>query len=162
MIEIDGHLCYSPYPPHQYGKGPLGHGPFCQGDLQQWNLIWISCPAVDQYVQPKAKAWDIARAIPGHFLADSIAALRGKNCLRLFPKLRESLMLPPLQFIQEVQTMKYQHMPMYLSDPMWLHTIQVRAVQASGDTALASWEATHKLLDGIMRGGNTTRPKPGG
>lgn len=160
MLEIEGQLCYSPQPPHRYGRGPLGHGPFCQGDIQVWNIIWLSCPAVDRYLEPKANAWEIAKVIPSYVLADATAALRGQNCVRLFPNLREALRMPPIQFIQEVQVMRYQLMPMYLSDPQWITTIQARALQAQGNLQQSSWDATKKLLDGILKGGNTHKPKP--
>lgn len=160
MLDINGELCYSPQPPHKYGKGPLGHGPFAQGDLQMWNLMWISTDQVDLYLLPKANAWEIAKSIPSYILADAMAALRGQNCLRLFPNLRDSLRMPPLQFVEEIYGMKYQFMPMYLSSPTWLTTIQARAIEASGDSPLRAWEATNKLLDGILKGGNTTRNKP--
>lgn len=160
MLEINGELCYSPHRPHRYGKGPLGHGMFCRDDLQVWNLLWLSCPMVDRYL--KESAWEVARAIPSHYLADAMAALRGQNCIRLFPHLRGALQMPPLQFVEEVKTMQFQFLPAFLSDPGWLTTIQARAIEASGDAQLSAWEATHKVLDRILKGGNTMNPKPKG
>jgi hypothetical protein len=161
MIEIKGEICYSPYPPERYGKGPLGHGPFCHGDIQQWNLIFISCGMVDRYLDPKVDVIALANAIPDHILGDSIAALRGANCIQLFPTLREALRLPPMQFIHEVMGMKHHALPMVLSDPNWITNIQHRAVEISGEAEGHSWVATRKLFDVLLRGGNIVRDKPG-
>lgn len=54
MIEIDGKICYSPYPPDQYmgideDGNPAGQATLFAKSLEQWNLAWLCGKGFDEF-----------------------------------------------------------------------------------------------------------------
>lgn len=144
MITINGELCYSPQPPEAYSFPPLGHGLMCRGDIQVWNLAFLSYPELDGYLTADDKL-AYTRSLPPTLLASVKAALNGENGKRIFPDLRDALRRAPHLFLEDLWRMKWELMPMYLDDPKWVDVIQARAAAIDTDTRIeAVLAVTHR------------------
>lgn len=138
MITIREQLCYSPHPPESYVKDGQGVGGWCKGDIQLWNLIWLSTPEVDQYLDgvavhllPMYAEGDRARYI-GHVMACLEPEVDG------FERMRQMLNLEPQEFIRQFVKTSFQDSPTFLFHGMpWLETMRGRAVAATANQAIA-------------------------
>lgn len=118
MIKVGGELCYSPHHPDRYGRGPVGIGPMASGDIQLWNLIYLSTINDSEYLDPSA---DLAVLVEKDMrvVATSMAALKGKTCKELFPQLRSALQEHPSVFLQRLWTMPWEDLPLVYEVPYW-------------------------------------------
>jgi hypothetical protein len=156
MIHVRGELCWSPRPPEDYGKGSIGYGPSCRGDMPLWNLVYISYPMVDQYLAPGANALLVTQRMPFGALGHALATMKGDNCRRLFPEMRGWLQEDPTTFVERVSRMdakRLSYLPMVAFNPRWIETVTMRAADIAADIEARSWADTRSVLDGILRHG---------
>lgn len=132
MIQVDGQLCYSPLPPTSYGTPVLGHGALCKGDIQLWNLMYLSYPQLDQYLQDGVDHVKLVRTFDVIVGAGPKAALYGETNMGLFPYLRDALKQKPSAFLNVLWTMQWPLLPMAMHDPTWIDTIIARAAEIEG------------------------------
>lgn len=144
MININGDLCWSPLPPEAYGESPIGHGPMCNGDIQMWNLMYLSYPQVDGYLTAGDKL-AFYQSHPISTIANVRSSLNGSESQRLFPGLRDALRRAPHLFLEDLWRMQWELIPMYLDDKSWTDIIQVRAKEIDTNTNLERVAAvTHR------------------
>ncbi len=127
MIQVNNELCYSPHPPEYYAVGGYGHGPLCRGDIQLWNLIYLSHGGLDMYGLDYSLA-DIMGAIPFSVAGSAVALLNDERCKRFFPHARYSLRQSPRKFFDALCTMNIKSLPQSLMIPNWLDTVTERVL----------------------------------
>ncbi len=145
MIQVDGQLCYSPRHPSTYRLGLANQSTSMYGyiksllvaDIQLWNLVFMSCVDVE--------AGDNYRM----FTACG-AALTGTACLREFPTLRQSLMKPPMQFMDDLWEMPWMTLPMILTDPVWYDTVIDNAANLEIERKATATETVSKNILGVL------------
>lgn len=157
MITVAGQLCYSPLPPERYGRGMLGLGPLCKSDIQLWNLVYLSCSRIDDYLNPPDDVNIVGlidRDLVFHYTA--LAALHGRECQRLFPRLRDALSKHPTAFLKDLWSMPWRYLPQAREIHDWNEVVIERAILAEAATKakIAS------LITG--RDGNVINAKFGG
>lgn len=148
MIEIDNQLCYSPRPPEAYGVGPVGHGPMAQGDIQLWNLMYLSYPRLDGYADCTTDEEKVAhyKTFPISDIANCRVAINSDTGKRLAPGLRGALRRTPHMFLEDLWRMQWEFLPMHLGDPQWVETIQVRAKEIDAEQRVERVAAvTHRI-----------------
>ena len=130
MIFIDGQLCYSPEPPEAYTRGGQGHGLFVKGDIPMWNMVWLSFPKLDHYVNDKCGLIDILGVIsPEHFGYVMTAA--SEELEGSLPGLRQALTKPPDKFHAFSGTFPWESVVAYRElGEAWVTTMRRRAQQA--------------------------------
>lgn len=129
MLVIKGELCYSPEPPSKYGADGFGHGVMFGHDLQLWNLMYLSIPQVDDFLRPNVDAQRLYHSMPNSHTGACVSAVRGANHMRLFPKLRDWLKMPPVLFCTQIDKLKdrYHILAPAVHIPEWHGTIWTRA-----------------------------------
>jgi hypothetical protein len=135
MIKIGGELCYSPLPPTAYGRQFVGLGPLCKRDTQLWNLVYLSCGRIDDYLNPPDDASVIGlvdRDLVFYYTA--LAALHGPECNRLYPRLRESLKKNPTAFLKDLWSMPWAHLPQVHEIHDWNEVVIERAICIEAET----------------------------
>ena len=108
MIQLNEEICYSPKPqsaylyPHLVKDGGLVA--FFEGDLQMWNLAWLTDPLWDRClnVQTHADALDITRSIDPALMGLVRRALTMDDDIEDFgqPTLRDLLRCTPRDFMR--------------------------------------------------------------
>lgn len=129
MLSINGQLCYSPKLPDEYG-GKFGHGGVYGKDVQLWNLVYLSVPEIEMYLQPDVDRIEVFKRIEPAHVAACLATVRGDNCKRLFPHMRRWLQLPPLMFLRSVlaiPTERRKIIPVVATIPNWSSIASTRA-----------------------------------
>lgn len=150
MHIINNQLCYSPQPPEAYGELGLGHGPLCRGDLQLWNLIYLSYPSMDGYLTAADKR-AYYRTMPIDWMAGCMSTLRGEYSKTMFPTLREALQKPPTMFVDALMAMDWHLLPMQRLNPLWINVVKNRAYDiemlpaTSYGKGLPTWTLSSKL-----------------
>lgn len=85
----DGTYRYSHQPQEAYTRNGQGHGVWVS-DLASWNLLWLTFPELDLYLNPektRQELWDI---VP-HTLAGQVAAVASTAMETEYPGLRRAL-----------------------------------------------------------------------
>lgn len=132
-------FCYSPLLPWSYGGHTVGHWGNCAGDLQLWNLMWLSLPSIDKYLDHTTDPATIWKEIPYRETGSIIATLRGPNCQKIFTDLRGVLKRNPQQFVRWIYMHKHlENFPPYHIIPNWLTTVEARALEANGNLSVKS------------------------
>jgi hypothetical protein len=130
MIKVFGQLCYSPHPPDRYTyRGLYGLGVTGNSDIQLWNMMYLSANLEDHLDPPSLEAVDGLIKRDFNVLYTSLASLKGPNCVGLFPRLRDSLMKPPSEFLKELWTMPWRDLPQMRRVPNWDEIIIERAIK---------------------------------
>lgn len=126
MIELDERICYSPHPPEAYSRKGVGHGLWCENRLKEWNLLWLSFPDVDGWLNPNAKVFDlIDRINPTHW--GSVASIGVGTWDEVFPGLSAALRKPPREFLHLLLGGPYQRLgPYHMMGSSWIDTVRAR------------------------------------
>jgi hypothetical protein len=134
MLKVDGALCYSPHVPNSYNNGKIGFGALCGGDLQLWNLAFLSCPGIDDHLNSPSSAVAAGLVLRDlQALSAAIATLG--DCSGFFPSVRDSLKKPPIAFLQDVWRLhNWEDLPQVLFIPNWTETVIERALQIEAST----------------------------
>jgi hypothetical protein len=128
MILVDGKPCYSPFPPDMYGKFG-GHAHYCTGDLQLWNLMWLSIPKVDDYLVPGANALEVWNSIPTKHTGSIVACLKMPYHSKEYPMLRAWLMCRPELFVKTLFNSPFwDKLPPAQIIPDWMWHMERRAM----------------------------------
>jgi hypothetical protein len=136
MITIQNQLCYSPRPPEAYTHNNLGIGNWVKGDIQLWNLLYLSVPELDQYLDGVS-----VTALPS-FMEQKRASYVGEVMACLDPKCpshdhtRELLKRDPVDFVKGLVKTPFQILPTYVIHGMkWIETMRERASMLSASVA---------------------------
>jgi hypothetical protein len=134
MISVGGQLCYSPFPPEAYGRGPLGLGPMCKGDMQVWNLMFLSCEGIADHLGVLHDYKTISlmdRDLVACYAA--LAALNGPPFKAVFPTLRHLLQLPPGRFLENLFTLPgWERLPQVTGIPDWVDVMINKTIELEG------------------------------
>lgn len=138
MIQVRDQLCYSLHPPESYAINGGGIGLWCKGDTQLWNLIWLSTPEVDQYLD------GVAVHLTPPYVDETRAKYIGHVMACLDPGyedhviMRQMLKLEPQEFIRAFVKTPFQDTPTFLFHGMpWLETMRGRAAAATATQAIS-------------------------
>jgi len=135
MIQHNGSICYSPYPPLDYtgvaGSGNrLGLVKYYADDPQLWNLLWLIEPRLDEYLNPSITLdgyTALANTLDHQKFGFAQRALNHDEDLTAFgkPTLRELLTLPPREFMRKLMISNYREVALFedygqtIVDTMW-------------------------------------------
>lgn len=151
MLYIQGQLCYSPYPLEDYGSRGVGHGLACGGDIQLWNLMYLSTPDLDKYIMVNARADVIFKSIGIDTFACAKAMLYGQSCQQFFPHLRQALRLPPRHFYDQLLAMDWKLMPYTQKQSDWIFSVAERIAEIE-EMYSPILRDTQLVLDNIRKG----------
>lgn len=129
MMYVNNQLCYSPLHPAQYGGSMIGHGPMCQGDVQLWNLIYMSAPDVDRYIEVGAKPAKVFKSISKDIWVTCKTLLYGESTQKFFPNVRAALKETPREFYERLLGMDWKHMPPTMRIHDWIHIVGDRVAE---------------------------------
>lgn len=138
MIELDERICYSPRPPEAYSRGGVGHGLWCENRLTEWNVCWVSFPAVDQYLNPSADLRGIVDSInPQHWGA--VLSIGQGTWDGVFPGLRGALRQPPAVFLKHLLEGPFHLIAPYkILGDTWIATVQARVEESQPGAFVAA------------------------
>jgi len=127
MITIHGQLCYSPQPPEAYAHLENGIGNWVNGDIQTWNLIYLSAPEVDLYLEGiPVHLLPMYEEGRGRYIGDVMACTNPLCDSHVTT--RELLKLRPTEFVKGLVKTAFQILPAYARHGMpWIETIRSRA-----------------------------------
>lgn len=130
MIYIDGQLCYSPEPPEVYTREDVGHGVWVHGDLPTWNLVWLSFPQLDLYLDETVNLADVVKSIDSDAFGKVLAAA-SPELEEYLEGLRPALRKVPDKFYLFAGEFDWERVIAYqaLGEP-WVTTMRRRAQEA--------------------------------
>lgn len=146
MIELDERICYSPQPPEAYARNGVGHGLWCEGRLKEWNICWLSFPAVDSYLNPSSDIQGIVDAVnPAHWGA--VMSVGQGTWDKVFPGLSTALRLPPAQFLKHLLDGPYTMIAPYkYMGAEWIATVQERVEESQPGAFVAAPVAVGNVI----------------
>lgn len=136
MILIDKQICYSPEPPMAYTYRGEGHGRLLHDDILAWNLAWLTCPALDYYLELPPEH-GMAMVASNDTSAFGLAAMTVKRAhLTAYPDFPYLLTLLPEDFLNGLLNGPFRKLLIYQTlGPDWIHTV-ARRVIVSRETPL--------------------------
>jgi hypothetical protein len=121
--------CYSPAPPEAYTRAGLGHGKWAE-TLPQWNLAWLSFPALDLYIETSTPLIEIIGSIDSELFGLVVGAA-DMHSDDLFPGLNSALKQHPRNFAAKVLNGPWEAFDVYdLLGEEWVATMRKRALMA--------------------------------
>ena len=109
-------ICYSPQPPEAYAwyEGGMrhGHGLWVNGDLPTWNIVWLSFPPLDAYLDLSPAFISISTAIDPHSFG-RVMSLADPELDDSFGGLREVLGKTPEEFLRFSSLFPWENVPAY-------------------------------------------------
>lgn len=93
-------MIYSPFHPTKYTRSGLGHGAWYKDDLAMWNLVWLSIPKIDRYLDDSLSISEILPEIDSTYVG-SVTASLDTDAVDIFPDLRRFLSLRPELFLEK-------------------------------------------------------------
>jgi hypothetical protein len=141
MHIVKGELCYSSEPPERYTIGGRGHGNLAGADIQLWNLIYLSLPIVDKYLDPNPDIYELWCKEQIKQMGTVAALVAGPASVALWPEIRISLKKSPGMFLSALQKMEWEKMPPYFLLPHWMANIEARVNRIEFGTKSMAIEA---------------------
>lgn len=146
MIELDERICYSPQPPEAYSRDGVGHGLWCENKLREWNICWLSFPAVDGWLDPCMKPMAVVESIDATQWG-SVASIGQGTWDKLFPGLSAALRQPPAVFLKHLLDGPY-HItaPFKILGDTWIETVQRRVEESQPGVFVAAPVAVGNVI----------------
>lgn len=129
MIETTTGVCYSPELPDKYGYEGFGHGPYCNGDMQLWNLVFLSIPRVDGYLEEGADIMEVWHSVPKKHMGACVNTLRSEYVSNRYPIRHLLQMHPDLFLLALFHTPYWERLPVANTIPHWMGIVEERVLQ---------------------------------
>lgn len=129
-MTTDTSICFSPNPPGDYTRNGTGHGLWCKS-TEEWNLVWLSFPALDLYIETNFGIVPIIGNIDSK-LFGSVMALASPALEDELTGLRRALGKGPDAFLAISHGFPWEELAVYeyLGEP-WVTTMRQRASYAA-------------------------------
>lgn len=137
---------YSRFTLPTYTRTGRGHGEWYAGDIPKWNLVWLSVPQLDLYLENLSL--ETIMASIDHEYVGTVAACVHPDVSHIFPTLREILSRPCDEFMSSFLKGPWAQLPAYEAYGMtWIDTMRERAQRKScHGTARAVATATEQRI----------------
>lgn len=142
MLMINGELCYSPFPPERYGdmSKRLCLWILCRGDMQLWNLLYLSFPQLDRHLWDGADHKQIIHSIDTKEAGAVVALVQGEYCTKTY-NVRAMLRQTPGKFLAQLQKLDLNRLPPYKDIPNWLQRVEQRVLTIDKSLSVRDIEA---------------------
>lgn len=150
MIGIDGQICYSPEPPEAYTRSGLGHGLWPKGDIAMWNMMWLSFPELDGYLNENLTLKHMMDSIDTRKVG-MVMSITEPILEHKLIGLRDSLKKMPQHFLVFADTFPWERMYVYKDlGEEWVTMMRRRANLANSEVLKVN--AVEKSFGNVIRG----------